>query len=82
MWFCYIIYSKTIDKYHVGYTDDLDWRLKRHNQGWGRFTKKGIPWKLVYFEQFATKSRAIRRENEIKQKKSRRYIEGLIHNKK
>ena len=52
MWFCYIIYSKTIDKYHIGYTDDLDWRLKRHNQGWGRFTKRGIPWKLAQLVKF------------------------------
>ena len=43
MWFVYIIYSKKLDKYYTGVTNDLEWRLERHNQGWGRFTKGGIP---------------------------------------
>jgi putative endonuclease len=78
MWYIYIIYSKKIDKYYTGYTDDLEWRLERHNKGWGRYTKKGVPWKLIYNEKFETKTWAIRRENEIKRKKSRKYIEELI----
>ena len=77
-WFVYILHSKIIDKYYVGSTDDLEWRLKRHNMGWGRFTKRGIPWELVYHENFDTKSEALKREKEIKNKKSRIYIENLI----
>lgn len=78
MWFLYIIYSHKLDRYYVGYTDDLAWRIERHNSGWGRYTKTGIPWKLVYQEEFETKSEAIKREREIKKKKSRKYIENLI----
>lgn len=37
-----------IDKFYVGSTDDLDWRLERHNMGWGKYTKRGLPWSLVY----------------------------------
>ena len=29
----YIIYSDKIDRYYTGVTDDLDWRLERHNAG-------------------------------------------------
>ena len=78
MWYTYILYSNEIDKYYIGYTDDLEWRLRRHNEGWGKFTKRGIPWKLVYSEKFLTKSEAMKREREIKGKKSRKYIEALI----
>ena len=78
MFYTYIIYSKSTDKYYVGYTHDLKIRLERHNTGWSRSTKSGIPWKLVYSEEFKTKSEAIKRENEIKRKKSRKYIDGLI----
>ncbi len=78
MYFTYIIYSKSIDRYYVGYTHDLKLRLERHNSGWSRSTKSGMPWELVYQEKFETKSEAIKRENEIKRKKSRKYIEGLI----
>jgi len=82
MWYMYILFPSKIDRYYVGHTDDLPWRVKRHNEGWGRYTKRGIPWKLVYYEEFPTKSAAIRRESDIKRKKSRSYIEWLIHIKK
>ncbi len=78
MWYVYIIYSKKIDKYYVGYTDNLEWRIERHNSGWGKYTRRGIPWELVYNESFETKSKAIKREREIKRKKSRRYFKELI----
>lgn len=79
MWYVYILYSRKIDKYYTGYTDNLQWRLERHNDGWGRYTKQGIPWKLVYHETYSIKAEALRREKEIKQKKSRKYIEELIN---
>ena len=78
MWYVYIIYSEKIDGYYTGITDDIEWRLDRHNQGWGRFTKRGIPWKVVYTEKFETKSNALKREREIKSRKSRKYIKSLI----
>lgn len=55
MWKVYIIYSEKIDRYYTGVTDDIGWRLERHNQGWGRYTKRGIPWKLVYSEEYKSK---------------------------
>ena len=78
MWYVYILYSKRLDKYYTGITDNLEWRLERHNQGWGRFTKGGIRWELVYFEKYPNKSEALKREKEIKSRKSRKYIENLI----
>jgi putative endonuclease len=78
MWKVYIIYSEKIDRYYTGMTEDLAWRLERHNQGWGRFTKRGIPWKIVYIENFVNKSDALKREREIKNRKSREYIENII----
>ena len=79
MWYLYIIYSASIDKYYIGYTDDPEKRLDRHNSGWGRYSKRGIPWKMVYTEAFNSKSEAIKREYELKKKKSRNYIEFLIN---
>lgn len=78
-WFTYILYSLSIDRYYVGSTDDLEWRLERHNMGWGKYTKRGIPWRLVHYEIFPTKTESLGREREIKKKKSRRHIENLIH---
>ena len=78
MFTVYILYSKSIDRYYVGYTENLELRLQRHNSGWGKYSKRGIPWALVYSESFSSKSEAIKREKEIKLKKSRKYIEYLI----
>jgi len=80
MWKVYILYSERIDHYYTGVTDDIQWRLERHNQGWGRFTKRGIPWKIVYTQNFDRKSDALKREREIKNRKSRKYIESLMKN--
>ncbi len=80
MYFTYILYSSSLDKFYTGYTEDLELRILRHNSGWGKFSSKGIPWRLVYSEQFKTKTEAIKRENEIKKKKSRKYIVELIAN--
>jgi putative endonuclease len=78
MWKVYILYSEKIDRYYTGVTEDMAWRLERHNVGWGKYTKRGIPWKVVYIEKFNSKSSALCREREIKNRKSRQYIESLI----
>jgi len=80
MYWTYILYSKMIDKFYIGHTGNLDLRLQRHNQGWSRSTKSGIPWEIVYFELFKDKSDAIKRELAIKRKKSRKYILEIINN--
>jgi len=79
MFYTYILYSDLKDQYYVGYTQNLELRLERHNSGWSRSTKAGIPWEIVYFEEFETKSEAINRESEIKKMKSRKYIVDLIN---
>jgi putative endonuclease len=53
-------------------------RLIEHNSGMAKYTRREKPWKVVYIENFATRSAAMKRELEIKRKKSRKYIEGLI----
>ncbi len=78
MYYIYILYSKDFDKYYVGQCEDIDIRLKRHNNRGVPSTKPYIPWKLVYKEVFATRAEAATREKEIKNKKSRKYIEYLI----
>lgn len=78
MFYIYIIYSKKADKYYVGQTDDIDSRLLAHLSGISKYTAIANDWILVYSESFETRKEAINRENEIKRKKSRKYIEWLI----
>ena len=79
MFYVYILYSPSRDKYYVGYTSNVQERIIEHNSGATNYTRSGKPWNLVYKEEYALKSEAIKRENEIKSKKSRKYIENLIN---
>jgi len=77
-YFVYIIYSLSKDRYYVGQTQDLEKRLADHHSSRSKFTKQTKDWVLVYFEEFVTRSEAVKRELEIKSKKGRKYIEYLI----
>ncbi|HYD20477.1 MAG TPA: GIY-YIG nuclease family protein [Flavipsychrobacter sp.] len=74
----YIIFSAKLDKYYVGYTEDLMVRLAQHNEGISDFTSVAQDWILVYSQPFETREAARKREIEIKKKKSRKYLEWLI----
>ncbi|WP_317898971.1 GIY-YIG nuclease family protein [Aurantibacillus circumpalustris] len=78
MFFVYILYSKVKDKYYVGQTDNLETRLVSHNSGTSPYTSIASDWEIVYFEQYATRTETRKRENAIKRKKSRKYIESLL----
>ena len=52
---------------YTGYTTDVEKRLKTHNAGKGaKYTKSRRPVILVYYEEYETKSEALRREAAIK----------------
>ncbi len=54
--------------YYIGYTNDLEKRIKAHNEGKGaKYTKGRGPVKLVYYEEYEEKTTAMRREWEMKQ---------------
>lgn len=54
--------------YYSGYTTDLERREKTHNSGKGaKYTRSRLPVKVVYFEEFSSKSEALKREYELKQ---------------
>jgi len=78
MYFVYILYSPTANKYYVGSCQDIQQRLKDHHNSRSKFTKIVKDWELKYTEKYATRSEAYKREMEIKKKKSRIYIEKLI----
>ena len=82
MYYTYIIYSQRLDRYYAGSTNNLSRRLEDHNRGKDKYTRKGSPWELTYFETFSARKDAYNRECEIKRQKSRSYIEQLILSKK
>tara|TARA_B100001564_G_scaffold265476_1_gene227015 strand:+ start:418 stop:666 length:249 start_codon:yes stop_codon:yes gene_type:complete len=74
----YVYMLKTLNKTnitYVGYTNNLNKRIKLHNSGKGAKFTRGRKWKLIYKEKYNTKSQAISREYYIKSNKTlRNYI--------
>ena len=53
---------------YTGWTNDLERRVEAHQAGrGGKYTRARLPVELVYYETYATKQEAMRREWEIKQ---------------
>ena len=67
VFFVYLIGSKKRNKLttYVGYTNNLNKRIKLHNIGKGAKFTRGRKWKLLYFEKFLTKKEAILRDHVI-----------------
>ena len=60
---------------YVGYTNNLKKRLNLHNSGRGAKFTKGRIWKLMYYEKYRTKRKAISREYYIK--KNRKFRNSI-----
>ena len=78
MYFVYILKSLKNGKYYIGSTHNLDKRLKEHNEGKTKSIRAYIPYEIVYKETFTSNTEARKRENYIKKRKSRKFIEELI----
>ena len=76
-YFAYIIGSIKDEKYttYVGWTNNIDERLKKHHSNKGAKSTKGRIWELLYFEELKSKSEALKREYALKKdRKFRNHI--------
>ncbi len=64
--YTYILFSPKFNKHYYGHTSNLSKRFDDHNNGLSVYTKKFIPWELIYFEEFDSRSEAIKREKFFK----------------
>ncbi len=71
----YILYSEAKDRYYVGHTENLQKRITEHRLRKNLGTND---WVLKYSEVYGSRSEAMLREQEVKAKKRRSYIEALI----
>ena len=78
MYYKYIIRSEVDGSFYTGQCENLSERVQHHNSGYTKSTKAKIPWQLVYYESYNTRSEAVKRELQIKKLKSRKFIEELV----
>jgi putative endonuclease len=75
----YVLFSVNLKKRYVGSTKNLEKRFNEHNSCKSRFTKSGIPWKLVYQEKYSTNSEARKRELFLKSGVGRKFLDELLN---
>ena len=66
MYKVYLLRSKKNGSFYIGYTNDIDRRLKEHNSGMVEYTRKYKPWVLIYYESFISLEDAKGREKNLK----------------
>ena len=63
---------------YIGYTNNLEKRIKLHNEGKGAKFTKGRKWKIMYYEKYMNKRKAMLREIYLKKN---RKLRNLLKNK-
>jgi len=59
---------------YVGYTNNLEKRIRLHNEGKGAKFTKGKKWKIMYYEKFKKKREAMLREIYLKKNRKLRIF--------
>lgn len=79
MLYAYVIQSEGDKSFYKGHCQDLNLRIEQHNSGKTVSIKNKIPFKLVYFEKFETRTEAIKREKYFKTAAGRKFIKNKLH---
>ena len=64
--------SGATSKTYVGYTNNHDLRLKKHNSNKGAKSTKGYKWILIFSKKFKTKNMAMSYEYKLKKDRNKR----------
>ncbi len=63
---------------YIGFTADLDKRVRQHQEGKGGWTRNRGPWELAYRETFTDRSEAMHRERNLKRGKTNQELCVLL----
>ena len=58
--------SNFINKSYVGYTNNLEKRLEKHNSNLGAKSTRGYKWEIIYKKKFYSKNKALSFEYKLK----------------
>ena len=64
--------SNNKKKTYVGYTNNLEKRLIKHNSNKGAKSTKGYKWELIFKKKFLLKSKAMSYEYKLKKDRKKR----------
>lgn len=76
--YVYVLQSIKNQSLYIGYTTNLQVRLKRHNSGAVEYTKKYVPWQLIHYEAYCNEKDAKRREKYLKTSQGSRLLKRMM----
>jgi putative endonuclease len=80
IYWIYILKSISYEKTYVGLTNDLQRRLREHNNGKSIYTNKFKPWRIIYTEEAESLKNARVREKYFKSASGRKKIKNILDN--
>ena len=78
MFYIYILQSQITNKLYIGKTSNLKRRMKEHNSGQSTYTKKYLPWDIIYYEAHTDIDDAARREKYLKTTQGHQAIKRML----
>jgi putative endonuclease len=78
MFFVYILEALETKRYYIGQTENLDERVRKHNEGKNLSTKPYLPWQIKWYRGYDTRAEAIRVERKLKGIKRRAGLEKFV----
>ena len=77
MFIVYVIQSRA-GRLYVGYTSDINRRLKEHNSGLCKTTKDSTKWRPIYIEAYSNRREAMHREKWLKSVYGREFLKAVL----
>jgi len=68
----YAIESSKTNRLYIGYTKNIDQRLKYHNSGYVKSTSRDRPWRLIAVEKVQEENEARWLERSLKRSRGKR----------
>lgn len=78
MYFVYVLLSKKDKRFYIGFTNNLETRIRQHNSGQVTSTKSRRPVELVYYEAYKYKEDAMKQELFYKTGQGRRVLKSRL----
>jgi putative endonuclease len=78
MYYVYVL-KNFEGRLYIGFTSNLEERVKRHQDGKAGWTRGRGPWELVHYETFTNRIEALRRERNLKRGKPNKELRSLLN---
>ncbi|MGB0429817.1 MAG: GIY-YIG nuclease family protein [Bacteroidia bacterium] len=72
------IIFREVESFYKGSTKDISDRIKRHNAGYEKATKTGVPWRLVWRTQKKARSEVLKFEMKLKNLSRKKLIDFML----